>query len=106
MAFKRICISLIALALSAVLFHMLGLRLLYSASFDYLYSACVSCEDAGRFGSRNSACYPCVGGRKLSILLNEVLILVIPVTIALIVNLYMPNSEQKLMKKKRKSICP
>ena len=107
MAFKRICISLIALALSAVLFHMLGFKIIVFGIFLIIFIplAYLVKMQEGLVVATVLVTHVLVE-EKLSILLNEVLILVIPVTIALIVNLYMPNSEQKLMKKKRKSICP
>lgn len=100
MAFKRICISLIALALSAVLFHMLGFKIIVFGIFLIIFIplAYLVKMQEGLVVATVLVTHVLVE-EKLSILLNEVLILVIPVTIALIVNLYMPNSEQKLMKK-------
>lgn len=100
MAFKRIIISLIALALSGALFYAFGFYIIVFGVFLIIFiplAYLVKIQE-GLVVATVLVTHLLVEA-KFSILLNEVLILIIPVMIALIVNLYMPNSEQKLMKK-------
>lgn len=100
MAFKRIIISLIALALSGALFYAFGFYIIVFGVFLIIFIplAYLVKMQEGLVVATVLVTHLLVEA-KFSILLNEVLILIIPVMIALIVNLYMPNSEQKLMKK-------
>lgn len=100
MAYKRIAISVFGLLLSSFLFWILGfevyvfgLFLLVFIPLAYLFKMSEGIVVASVLVTH------VLIEENFHILINEFAILIIPVTVALFINLYMPNSEKTLMQK-------